>query len=150
MKRLTTMHAGFGVALMTSALMVACSDRTERDSAEAADQAAVAAEKAGDVAQDVGRDIANATSDAAQSAQEAGASGARAADAAVQTLDVKTALTLDSRVDASGINVDTDDVTKTVFLKGRVPTANQKLLAEQIAADKAVGYRVKNELVVGS
>jgi osmotically-inducible protein OsmY len=67
----------------------------------------------------------------------------------VQTLDVKAALILDSRVDASGIGVDTDQATKLVVLKGHVPTADQKALAERIAVDKAVGYRVLNELTVG-
>ena len=50
------------------------------------------------------------------------ANAGRAADAAVETMDVKAALMADSRVDAGGINVDTDHETKTVILKGRVPT----------------------------
>jgi osmotically-inducible protein OsmY len=63
-------------------------------------------------------------------------------------MDVKAALMADSRVDAGGINVDTDHERKTVVLKGRVPTAAQKTLAEQIAVEKAVGYRVQNDLMV--
>ena len=59
------------------------------------------------------------------------------------------ALAADSRVDASNINVDSDHVTKTVTLKGRVPTAAQKTLAEDIAKTKATGYAVRNMLVVG-
>ena len=43
------------------------------------------------------------------------------------------ALTADARVDASDINVDTNHETKTVMLKGRVPTAAQKTIAEEIA-----------------
>jgi osmotically-inducible protein OsmY len=51
-------------------------------------------------------------------------------------------------VDASHINVDTDHVTKTVTLKGRVPSAAQKFFAEVIAKEKAPGYMVRNTLVV--
>ena len=36
-----------------------------------------------------------------------------------------------------------------MVLKGRVTTAAQKTLAEQIAIEKAVGYRVQNQLTVG-
>lgn len=75
--------------------------------------------------------------------------GGRAADAAVETMDVKTALMADTRVDAGDINVDTDHTSKTVTLKGRVPTAEQKAIAEQVAKDKAAGYQVRNELMVG-
>lgn len=86
---------------------------------------------------------------AASAAGNAVANGGRAADAAVETMDVKVALTADKRVDAGDINVDSDHVTKTVTLKGRVPTADQKVLAGQIAVAKAVGYQVRNELTVG-
>ena len=67
----------------------------------------------------------------------------------VETMDVKVALSLDKRVDASNINVDSDHITKTVTLKGRVPTAEQKTVAGQIAVAKAVGYQVRNELTIG-
>lgn len=137
MKSPTTTRTALGVALMASALM-ACSDRAKEDGSEAAHDAATTAEKVGDVAQDVGRDVAGAATDAAQSAKDT-----------VETLDVKAALIIDSRVDASGIDVDTDQTTKLVVLKGHVPTADQKALAERIAVDKAVGYRVRNELTVG-
>jgi len=86
---------------------------------------------------------------AASAVGDAVANGGRAADAAVETMDVKVALTADKRVDASDINVDSDHVTKTVTLKGRVPTADQKVLAGQIAVAQAVGYQVRNELTVG-
>jgi len=107
-------------AAVLAAMCVACTERAEQ--------------KADDAASTVGNAVAN---------------GGRAADAAVETLDVKVALTADKRVDASDINVDSDHVTKTVTLKGRVPSADQKVLAGQIAAAKAVGYQVRNELVVG-
>jgi osmotically-inducible protein OsmY len=70
------------------------------------------------------------------------------AGAAAETVDVKSALIVDGRVDASNINVDTHATTKTVVLKGSVPTAEQKTLAEQIAREQAKGYTVQNLLSV--
>lgn len=75
--------------------------------------------------------------------------GGRAADAAMETFDVKAALMRDTRVDAGDINVDTNHQTKTVVLKGRVPTADQKTIAGDIATTQAKGYRVQNDLMVG-
>jgi osmotically-inducible protein OsmY len=68
--------------------------------------------------------------------------------AAMETVDVKAALIADGRVDASNINVDTSASTKTVVLKGSVPTAEQKATAEAIARDKAKGYTITNNLTV--
>jgi osmotically-inducible protein OsmY len=87
--------------------------------------------------------------DAVAAPVEAVRDGGRAADAAMETFDVKTALMRDERVDAGDINVDTDHQTKTVVLKGRVPTAEQKTIAGDIATAQATGYRVQNDLVVG-
>jgi osmotically-inducible protein OsmY len=67
---------------------------------------------------------------------------------ATNTVDVKSALIADGRVDASNINVDTVTASKTVVLKGSVPTAQQKTLAEQIARDKSEGYTIQNQLTV--
>ena len=141
MKRVTTMPKWIG-AIAMAATLVACSDRAEREASEAASKTANAAEKAGDA-------TANAAKDAGNAVGGAVANAGRAADAAVETMDVKVALTTDKRVDASNINVDSDHITKTVTLKGRVPTADQKKWAEEIAVAKAVGYRVRNELTVG-
>jgi osmotically-inducible protein OsmY len=68
--------------------------------------------------------------------------------AGVETFDVKAALMADGRVDAGNINVDTIADTKTVVLKGSVPTAEQKTQAETIARDQAKGYRIDNQLTV--
>jgi osmotically-inducible protein OsmY len=68
--------------------------------------------------------------------------------AGANTVDVKSALIADGRVDASNINVDTSASTKTVVLKGSVPTAQQKATAEAIARDKAEGYTINNQLTV--
>ncbi len=69
---------------------------------------------------------------------------------AANTVDVKSALIADGRVDASNINVDTNTSTKTVVLKGTVPTAQQKTTAESIAHDKAEGYKIVNQLTVAA
>lgn len=68
--------------------------------------------------------------------------------AGVETMDVKAALIADGRVDAGNINVDTSASTKTVLLKGSVPTAEQRTIAEAIARDQAKGYRIDNQLTV--
>ena len=70
--------------------------------------------------------------------------------AATNTVDVKSALIADGRVDASNINVDTNSTTKTVVLKGTVPTDQQKATAEAIARDKAEGYTITNQLTVAA
>jgi len=68
--------------------------------------------------------------------------------AGAETVDVKSALIADGRVDASNINVDTSASTKTVVLKGTVKTAEQKAMAEKIAQEHAKGYKINNTLTV--
>jgi osmotically-inducible protein OsmY len=113
-------------ALAALAVTAACSDRAERGAGAAGRDGATTADRAGNAASDAAKNIG----------------------AAVETMDVKMALAADARVDASHINVDTDHVTKTVTLKGRVPSAAQKFFAEVIANEKAHGYTVRNTLVV--
>ena len=64
-------------------------------------------------------------------------------------LEIKAALVADKRVAAGGISIDADDQTRTVTLKGSVPTAAQRNTAEATARKKAKGYRVRNLLAVG-
>lgn len=160
MRRMTT-SARIAGATVALALAVACSDRAETDAEKVAREGENAAERAGSAVADATKDAGNAVGEAARDAGDAARDAARAtgdavmtggkaADAAVETLDVKTALTADTRVDASNINVDSDHVSKTVTLKGHVPTESQKALAGEIATAKATGYRVRNQLTVGS
>ena len=104
--------------------------------------------EAGAAIKEAGRDVGNAAAKAgdaiAGAAKDAGAS----IHAGKQTLDVKTALQADTAIDASRIDVDTDENTKTVTLKGTVPNAAQKASAGRIAKDKAQGYTIKNMLTV--
>ena len=64
-------------------------------------------------------------------------------------LEIKAALVADKRVAAGGISVDADDQTRTVTLKGSVPTAAQRNQVDATARRKAKGYRVRNLLSVG-
>jgi osmotically-inducible protein OsmY len=130
---------------------VAC-DNTARgvkeDTANATDAAkdasADAKEKADAAAAAAKAEVKDETADAKRAAGTARA----AIDAATETLDVKAALMADTTVDASDINVDTFKETKTVVLKGSVPTAAQKTQAGRIAAREAEGYKIDNQLVV--
>ena len=106
-------------------------------------------------AKGVGKDAENAGDKAAEMARTASDSTASAAaavgssmGAAMETADVKTALMADTRVDAGDINVDTNKDTKTVTLNGTVPTAAQKKLAGEVAASKAPGHAIVNNLTI--
>lgn len=98
----------------------------------------------GNTADGVAKDAENAADKTAEATAGTGA----AVGAAMETADVKTALTTDTRVDASGINVDTNKDTKTVTLNGTVPTEAQKTLAAEIATKNATGYTIVNNLTI--
>ena len=84
----------------------------------------------------------------AQETKDATHSVGATLDAAAQTMQIKTALIDADNLDANDINVDTDGATKTVTLKGHVPTAAQKAAAERIAKEKAPEYTVSNLLEI--
>ena len=115
------------------AFAAACSNTAkgvEKDAEKAGDQAAAATDKAGDA-------TANAVQDAKTTV-----------GAAMETADVKTALLADTRLKATGINVDTNKDTKTVTLNGTVPSDSDRVLAVEIAKSKAPDYRVVNNLII--
>jgi osmotically-inducible protein OsmY len=121
------------IALMSGLSVVACSNTAagvKKDADVNADKAATAADKAEDKVDPAARSAGSATA------------------AAIETIDVKSALMADRTVDASHINVDTVHETKTVVLKGSVKTATQRDEAARIAAAEAPGYRVDNQLTV--
>jgi osmotically-inducible protein OsmY len=66
----------------------------------------------------------------------------------IETIDVKTAILADKTIDASSINVDTDQDKKTVVLRGSVPTEAQKQKAGMIAQANASSYTIDNQLAV--
>jgi BON domain len=134
-RRLSVWACAAGVVLFSTACRNTAAG-LKRDTEENSKKAAVEASKAADKA-------SAATADAAQRAAEA-------AQAATQTMSVKTALLADKHVTAKAINVDTDNATRTVTLKGHVPSEEQKVIAEQIASQHSSGYHVRNELTVGN
>lgn len=85
--------------------------------------------------------VAEKTADAATATKEA-------VGGAMLTTEIKSAIVADSRVDASDINVDTDESRKTVTLKGSVKTTSQKQIAGELASGKAVGYSIVNNLTI--
>lgn len=84
----------------------------------------------------------------ARDAQRTASEAPSRAGAAVETMDVKAKLMADETVDSSNINVDTFAETRTVVLRGTVPTEAQKKAAERIARNEAEGYKVDNQLKV--
>ena len=133
-------NAYLAVALMSGLSLAACSNTAagaKKDAEINKDKAAVATEEA--------KDKADATAEkAAAETRDAGA----AVKAAVETIDVKSALMADRTVDASHINVDTFHETKTVVLRGSVKSATQRDEAARIAAAEAPSYRIDNQLTV--
>ena len=154
---------GLPAALLAASLFGACSNTAkgvQEDTAqnaekakEASAEAAAATERAAQDAKVKMDNAAEATKAGAETAAEATKDAAKntanTADGAQQTMQIKTALLADKSVDASSIDVDTNGMTKTVTLKGRVPNAAQKASAERIAKSKAPDYTVVNNLTVG-
>jgi osmotically-inducible protein OsmY len=140
---LMTRQALAGGILAVAVAGSACSEQTEQRAEDAARATGAAVQSAAaDTVRNAER-VGEAAADAVRTSDVGGA-----AQAAIETLDVKAALMADKRVDASGIDVDTDHKTKTVTLKGHVPSTDQRLTAEEIAREKAKGYSINNELVV--
>lgn len=132
------------IALLSGLSLAACSNTAagaKKDADINADKAATAADKAEDKAKTASEKAAAESKDAARDATGA-------VKAAIETIDVKSALMADRTVDASHINVDTFHETKTVVLKGSVKTATQRDEAARIAAAEAPGYRIDNQLMV--
>jgi multidrug efflux pump subunit AcrA (membrane-fusion protein) len=99
--------------------------------------------------EEAGRDLKDAAKDAGQKVEQAAEGLAPKVDAAKQLADIKMALMADPDIDGTKIDVDAEEATKTIHLKGRVPTAAQKSAAERIARAKAEGWKIHNMLTVG-
>lgn len=146
---------GLPAALLSASLFGACQNTargierdTQKNTAEAKEDAREAnaelkqeAHEAGNAVERAGDRVANETKDATRSV-------GNTLDAAAQTMQIKTALIDADNLDANDIDVDTDGATKTVTLKGHVPTAAQKAAAARIAKEKAPDYRIVNDIVV--
>lgn len=150
------------IAMMSGLSLVACSNTAagvKKDTEINAEKTAAAADKAGEKTAEAADKAAEKTAVAADKAAEAGHEAAAATKemardasgamkAAAETVDVKSALMADTKVDASHIDVDTYKETKTVVLRGSVKTAGERAKAASIAAAKAPGYRIDNQLKV--
>lgn len=157
---------GLPAALLSASLFGACQNTargveqdTERNTAAAQQEAREAnaearqegreanaemrqeAREAGNAAERAGDRVGQETKDATRSV------GATL-DAAAQTMQIKTALIDADNLDANNIDVDTNASTKTVTLRGHVPSASQKAAAERIAKEKAPDYQVVNNITV--
>jgi osmotically-inducible protein OsmY len=113
------------------------------------DKAAEGARKAGEKVEEGAEKAGDKTARGAEKTGEKAEGAGDVLSAAKQTTVVKVALMADKDVDSSHIDVDTEASTKTVMLKGSVPTAAQKTTAERIAKAKvSKGYSVHNMLTV--
>jgi osmotically-inducible protein OsmY len=146
---------GLPAALLSVSLFAACQNTargveqdTEQNTAAARDEAREAGAEARQESREAGQAMENAGDRAAQEGREAAGSVGATLDAAAQTMQIKTALIDADNLDATDIDVDTDAGTKTVTLKGHVPTAAQKAQAERIAKEKAPDYTVRNMIEV--
>ena len=126
-------------------------DKAVEGAKELGDKAADGARKAGDEIEDAADKAEDKTERGAEKAGDKAAGAGDTVSAAAQTTMVKAALMADKDVDASGIDVDTEASTRTVMLKGTVPSAAQKTAAERIARSKvSKGYSVRNMLTVSA
>jgi hypothetical protein len=85
----------------------------------------------------VGRKVAEGARDVSRDVREE-----------VKDVSVKSALKDEPTLDSRHVEVDVHADTKTIVLRGTVPTIEQKDAAGRIAAEKAPGYRVRNLLMV--
>ena len=95
------------------------------------------------------------TSDQPMARQQSASETAEGVDAVVDTsaaamksADITVALIGDDRVDASDIDVTTNQETMTVTLTGTVSSDDEKAAAEEVARAQATEYAVKNDLTV--
>jgi len=94
------------------------------------------------------RDAETAVDKMKPGAEKVVAGAGNLAEAAVITPQVKLALKTNPALKGETIDVDTVSVKDTVKLSGTVKSQAQKKLAGQIAAQKAPGYQISNQLKV--
>jgi hyperosmotically inducible protein len=139
------------LAAAACAGLAGCDNTAQGVKQDAKEDTAKAREEAAEAKAETADERAEAKQEGKEAAGDVKGAAQKAGDAIVgakQTLDVKTALMADTTIDASHIDVDTDDATKTVTLKGTVPSAAQKASAEKVARAKAEGYKIRNLLTV--
>ena len=128
------------VATLTAVGMSGCTPQAQEKYNEAGVSASDAAKKTGDA---IATDASATGKVISEKAKEAG----KALDADGVSAKVKGAFATAKSIDSSHIEVDTVD--KTVTLKGSVPTAEQKKLAEDTAKTQVgAEYTVVDNLTV--
>ncbi len=139
------------LALTGLALAPACRNTAEgvkEDSRQNAEKARQDAQVIKQESEDAAHKVAEGVKDVGEAIKDGAKEVGSEVGAKKQTVDIEAALTLDKNIDASHIDVDTDADTKTVTLKGTVPTAAQRTAVEKVARDKAEGYEIRNLLTV--
>ena len=139
------------VAALSIGLVAACENTASglrEDAAKAEAQTRDERAQAQAAAKEVAKDAAEAARAVGTMAAQAGEELAERAGAAKENVDIKTALMADPSVDATRIDVDVDSKTRTVTLKGYVPTSGERQRAESIAKEKAQGYKIVNSITV--
>ena len=157
---------GLPAALMSVSLFAACQNTARGVEQDTRENTAAAEREAREANAEARQEAREANAEARQEAREAGNTAERAGDriadesrqatntvggaidAAAQTMQIKTALIDADDLDAANIDVDTDGATKTVTLKGHVPSAAHKAAAERIAHQKAPDYKISNMLEI--
>jgi osmotically-inducible protein OsmY len=120
-----------------------------RDAAPVVEHAAEVTKQAAADAADAIRDAAkNASAGVEQKSKDEANTTASAMDSTALSMKIKSALIADKSVHASDVDVDVSGSTRTVTLKGIVPTGAQKAEAERVARNKAPGYEIVNMLAV--
>ncbi len=150
------------VSFLVLSSLIACGNTADGVKQDAK-QAANTAQKVGEETREVAREVKDVAKDAAvnttekvvegavnatEKVAEGAAQVAGKADATAQAIDVKTSLMADTTIDSARIRVESDNASRTIYLRGQVGTADQRSAAERVANIKAAGYTVKNELVV--
>jgi len=130
--------------ILTAAAASSCSNTSQQETTVRSSPAASPTSGATDVT----KRVSDEAGKLADKAKEEGKEVAAAVMTEKQAIDVRAALMADKTIDASKIDVDADGASKTVTLKGSVPTAAQKSAAEKLAREKADGYTVRNRLTV--
>ena len=139
------------IAALCIGLVSACENTArgvQQDTAEAEVETRDERAQAREAAEELGDDAANAAREVGNMAAEAGEELAERASAITENIDVKAALMAEPAVDATRIDVDVNAATRTVTLKGYVPTAGEREKAEAVAKAEAEGYKVVNNIAV--
>jgi hypothetical protein len=145
-------------------LSMGCTPEARQDLDQAGDKIGSATEKSAqgtaEAVDKAGEKVVEGTKEAARMTNEAvGGAVQKADDTAEQvgaatmiTPKVKGALVADKGIDASTLNVTTDEKTKTVIIEGTQPSADKKNMVTSVAqkalADNHSDFKVQNNVKV--